>query len=429
MEQVLSCCIPDFTFKVLYYYNFFTAFVHACSAITILILTINLDVSIDSEISKDGMDHTNQSDHMNYTACGNQTGISAGAVVDGPYFPGVCFTRTLNETDGPPVFTIEPEQMFDVKVYFGVLITIFFALSAIFQGGQGVFKTMYRDRVQRNDVNYIRYIEYSFSASVMMVAIACSLFVYDIYIHILVFTCTWLCMMLGLVVDYLRMIECNMKMKSLDSGDNFDWSTMLKHISQLKWFTHYLGWIAIFFPYFGVFFATYFRVLLNSSACLKDVPSIAEIIPTFVHIIVLSQLVLFSSFGLVQFLQLMDNPKDRNGNELLRPIIENPPKYNPDASKTFDFHFQSVPQNNNNGYPYDNYQYPYNQQPQENGALLNNTNNFGDVSENNDQTRDLYIYDQETKRIGIKTEVRFVTLSLIAKTLLGWLIAANLLFD
>ncbi len=124
-------------------------------------------------------------------------------------------------------------------------------------------------------------------------------------------------MMLGLVVDYLRMLECNIKWKSIYSSIDLGWSTMLKDISELKWFTHYLGWIAIFLPYFAVFFCVYFRILLNRSACLKDVPSIVDIIPSFVHIIVLSQLVLFSSFGLVQFLQLMDHPKDLNGDDFL----------------------------------------------------------------------------------------------------------------
>jgi len=231
-----------------------------------------------------------------------------------------------------------------------------------------------------------------------MVAIACSLSVFDIYIHLLLFTCSWLCMMLGLVVDYLRMLECNLRWKSIYSGVQIDWSKILADISRLKWFTHYLGWVAIFSPYFGVFFSAYFRVLLNSSACLKDVPSIAELIPTFVHVIVLSQLLLFSSFGVVQSLQLIDNPKDRNGNDLLHPTK--------DTQK-----------------PKEGYQWEPESQisPSEQSVTHLLTP---------DQPMDTarILYEKETKRIGIKTEVRFVTLSLTAKSLLGWLIASNLLF-
>jgi hypothetical protein len=384
-EKVLECCIPGFTWNVLYYFNFFTAMVHASSAIIILVLTINLDVSSNSESSKDVMNHINQS----------------VPIIDGPYFPGICLFNVSNNTR--PEMTIQPEQIFDVRVYFGVLITIFFALSAIFQAGQGIFATTYKTRVESNDVNFIRYIEYSLSASVMMVAIACSLSVFDIYTHFLVFTCSWLCMMLGLVVDYLRMLECNLRWKSIYEVTQIDWSTILDDISRLKWFTHYLGWVAIFSPYFSVFFSAYSRVLLNSSACLKDLPSIADIIPTFVHVIVLSQLLLFSSFGIVQSLQLVDNPKDTEGNDMLHPKN----------------HTQTLAQNDNIQKLPSEPMSDIHQGLTDETTLLASGQTMKDV---------IIMYERETMRIGIKTEVRFVTLSLIAKSLLGWLIASNLLF-
>jgi len=360
---------PESEFKYLYYYNFSTAFIHAVSAITVLILTATIQQDSHGQIN-------NTTNHTSVLT--NHTVLSNHTDVIGPYIASVCYEPGLN--DSRPIFDIQPEQKFDLRVYFGVLITIFFALSAIFQFGQGISFDNYKTRVETNDVNYLRYIEYSLSASVMMVAIACALMVYDIYTHILIFFSTMLCMMMGLVADHLRMVEINLKKETavFISKTRADF---IKDISHLKWFTHGLGWIAILAPY-GVFFGSYFGTVLRTSDCLKNLPPDTEPVPWWVHLIIFVQFVLFSSFGIVQILQFISYPKTMMGEEMFRPVE----KYSSEAM-----------------YPGD---VPYNTAE----ADLPETDR----------------YAEETRKIGETTERRFITLSIIAKTLLGWLIAANI---
>jgi hypothetical protein len=208
----------------------------------------------------------------------------------------------------------------------------------------------------------MRYIEYSLSASVMMVSIACVLTVYDFFTHILVFTCTFLCMHLGLVADYLRFLE--MSLTDLHEGmeQNSDKLSDIDHLTgnaenckkavqKLKWFTHALSWVAIMVPYLCFVFVVYMFTANNEWTCLSGMTNGPEM-PGWVHGIVVGQFILFSIFGLVQVTQFCSNTRS------------------------------------------------------------------GD-------------FDKDKKRIeviGIRTEYSFVLLSLIAKTMLGWLIAYNVIF-
>ena len=334
IEIILSNFFGLITFEFLYYLNFITAFVHLLSAMIILIMSLDLEPAIHP--LKEG-----------------------GNSVIGPYLAAVCYTGT-NETSSNqtrPHFHTEPEQAFDLRIYFAVLVTIFFFLSAIFQAGQGFFKEDYKERVETNGVNYVRYIEYSLSASVMMIAIASSLMIWDIYTHILIFTCTLLCMMLGLVADFVRVLEYNIT-RHLTERQGY-WSECLTDLARLKWFTHYLGWIGILSPYLLVFLIAYVRSVSRSSNCLQAVDDSVGNVPTFVHFLLFFQFYLFSSFGFVQVIQFAYDPM-----------------------------YMTL-------YPEPNGEDPY---------------------------------DKELKRVGIATEFCFVILSLIAKSILGWMIAANILF-
>jgi hypothetical protein len=324
------------TFETLYYYNFFTAVVHLCSAIVIFILCINLEPHFAP--IQEGLNR-------------NFTDVTA------PYIAAVCAvngTHTgLNSMDGSDTrtwFYIQPEQAFDLRVYFAVLITTFFSLSAVFQAGQGCFKESYKLRVETNSANFVRYIEYSLSTSLMMVAIATAIKIWDIYTHILVFMCTMLCMMLGLVADYLRMAERTIR----EQGAPDDQWVL---VYRLKWVVLYLGWVAIFSPYIFVFAVSYFRAVLQSSKCSQN----SEGPSWVVTYITLTQFFLFAIFGFLQWWQFTSYPEG------------NSPR---DANK-FD---EEDP------------------------------------------------YYKELKRIGIATEHRFITLSMVAKSMLGWFIVANIIF-
>jgi hypothetical protein len=98
----------------------------------------------------------------------------------------------------------------------------------------------------------------------------------------------------------------------------------------------------------------------------------------------------------------MDNPIDNDGNDMLHPKNHTPTLPQKDMQI-----FQSETMSDTH------------QEQNVETTLLPRGQTMNDVE---------IMYAAETKRIGIKTEVRFVTLSLIAKSLLGWLIASNLLF-
>ena len=314
------------TFKVIYGLNFFTAAVHATSA-TIIALVY---MGNPSPVSLESRESTS------------------------PYLPAVCFTpRPANavaiDPSHRPGFSVRLEEFIELKTYLAFIVVLFFALSAAFQAAQGARKAKYRDRVVNNRVNLLRYVEYSLSASLMMVGIACTLMIYDFFTHVLIFALTFLCMHIGLVADFLRVLQNSLtRIKEATEGVQMDVeihpSTCIKDLGKLKWFTHWLGWIAIMVPYIAVFAVNYLRSALRSADCMRNLPADTVIpsIPLFVHFVLASQFTLFSIFGFVQYRQFSRKDSD--------------------------------------------------------------------------------------EKIGLATEHSFIILSLVAKSLLGWLLAFNVLF-
>ena len=283
------------TFNVIYGLNLFTAAVHATSA------TITALVYL-----------------------GNPTSMApAMSGSTSPYLPSVCFTprqagAPVVETGRRPGFEVKLEEFVDIKTYLAAIVILFFALSAAFQAAQGAIKGKYHDRVVNNRVNLLRYVEYSLSASLMMVGIACTLMIYDFFTHVLIFTLTFLCMHIGLVADFIRVLKNSLtKISEATDGVQMDVeihpSTCMKDLGKLKWFTHWLGWIAIMVPYVAVFFVNYLRTALRASDCMRDLPTgtIIPAVPIGVHGIIISRFSLFSIFGFVQYRQFSrkDSPE------------------------------------------------------------------------------------------------------------------------
>jgi hypothetical protein len=324
--------------NTIYYLNLITATAHLISGVTILLIARGLDPSPESGSSMETIS---------------------------PYLPAVCF-EAAREGGGRPEFNMQPESVVETRGYLTTLVVAFFYLSAGFQYAQSWEKDKYLTRVKSNDVNICRYVEYSLSASVMMVLIGMVVGVYDIFTHILVFTCTFLCMILGLVADFLRVMHGNMKeanrnqrsntglaqeetKKLIDGYPNPDSTHIeecIKHTELLMWGVHFLGWIAIMVPYLAVFMVAYFRTANRSWECLQDLGPEAPDIPWFVTPIILSQFLLFSVFGIVQTVQFYKSGKEH----------------------------------------------------------------------------------PEVEKIGIYTELAFILLSLIAKSVLGWLAATQIIF-
>ena len=335
------------TFETLYIYNFVTAGVHATSAFVIFILSLTIETSVA---------RVEQCGFRNYTD------------TSGPYIADFCsVNNTFYNSTGFSFYT-KPEEIFDRKLYYAVIITLFFILSFVFQAGQGFYKESYKFRVENNQANFVRYIEYSLSASLMMMAIAASVSVMDFYTHILVFTCTMLCMLIGLVADYVRVMEFTIRSENTprvsqggnnnktsihnntpqDQRSNTDvtpdtlWTRCADDLFWIKWGLHALGWIAILVPFLLVFSVAWARLALRSSPCSQSADASTEGPPWWVTPLIIVEFLLFLSFGAVHKFQF--------------------------ASK-----------------------------------------------------------DPLQKKVGIRTELQFITLSAISKSVLGWFLVANVL--
>ena len=196
----------------------------------------------------------------------------------------ICQGFTFNTTnDGE--FCVQPEMDRICKedesglrcgVDLGWLIISFFLLSFFFQGIAAltdfcsVCGYKYSEKIEQG-LNPLRFLEYSISASVMLVAIAVLNGVFDINLvaSIAVLTCS--CQLSGLVVEYLL---------QYDKDD----LALLAHLN---------GWLTLACAY-GIIFHAYFK-----SATEGDTQP-----PGFVTVIVASLCALYCCFGITQITEL-----------------------------------------------------------------------------------------------------------------------------
>ena len=314
------------TFETIYQLNFFTAAVHAVSGLVVFVKAF--DMTPITPYHKDE--------------------------VIGPYLPSVCFKSRLS-SGIPEYFFVKPEVMWQLKEYTATLVTLFFVLSSAFQVLQGSNKRLYRERVESNGTNFIRYVEYSFSASLMMVCIATTLVIFDMFTHILIFTCTFACMSCGLMSDCLRTHAQKLNVVLRKYPGIVELQDTIDRLNKLKWRMHYMGWVTLLKPYIFVLGVSYFRTVYRNWECLESLPAGTQSTPAWVHAVVISQFLLFLCFGLVQLVQFRSTSEKTT---MMTPTEEN----------------------------------------------------------------------QENKRVGLMTEFSFIILSLTAKSVLGWIVAGNLLF-
>lgn len=167
------------------------------------------------------------------------------------------------------------------------LVLSFSFLSFIFQGirpfvGLKIRSTFldYLGEV-RERVNWLRWIEYSFSATCMILAIS---FVVDPNIEfstvLMVSTSTWATQICGLVTEFMLQYTTD--------------------LSGAAWMIHLAGWVL----QMGVF-ASLFNSYFKSTEFAAD-DTLAVSPPAFVSYIVYGEAVLFSSFGITALLDIMD---------------------------------------------------------------------------------------------------------------------------
>ena len=179
------------------------------------------------------------------------------------------------ESVNAPVYCNDEGECYGADL--GWLVILFHILSFSFQGVAWLsdscgpfFGYQYKYIIGENH-NPLRFIEYAFSASVMLIAIALLNGVTDINLIVSIGVLNASCQLCGLAVEYVENIN-------------------------IKWLLHLTGWIQFCCAY-GIIAHAFFKSI-NAS----DMGP-----PEFVYVIVIVIFILFSSFGFVQLLELCIN--------------------------------------------------------------------------------------------------------------------------
>ena len=191
-------------------------------------------------------------------------------------------------------------------------VVAFHLLSALFQGIPNVlyickikwFQDYIHDTIALNGAPKLRYIEYTFSAPLVMVAIALSFGILEIYTLVAIAALTAGCMQFGMVADLLRVYARDLHKAAQVGSKHTDLSDMQSGIVLIVYYLHVLGWIAITIPW-CVLMIIYYDLKNNTfdDVCGLPATSISKM-PGWVDMIAWGQLILFSSFGLVQAAQI-----------------------------------------------------------------------------------------------------------------------------
>lgn len=194
-------------------------------------------------------------------------------------------SRTFNTSNGKycisavtkPVSCNDDNECYGIDL--GWLIISFHILSFLFQSlavvtnyTGPILGYKYSDMI-KSGRNPLRFIEYSFSASIMLIAIALLNGVTDINLIISIAVLTSACQLCGLAVEYSENIY-------------------------MKWLLHITGWLQFFWAY-GIICHAFFK----SIEVANDNSGVGP--PDFVYGIVISLFLLYASFGFVQFSELL----------------------------------------------------------------------------------------------------------------------------
>lgn len=189
--------------------------------------------------------------------------------------------RIEGTPDDDPKFKVVSEQATIISsLSLNWLIFTFHILSFIFQIGALLPCFNYRKRVEKEGRNPLRFIEYSLSASIMLICIALLTGIRDFVVLLSMSLFTMLCQFLGLVGEYMT------------PGSNRNG-------------VHGLAWVSIMVAY-GIIIYYYVLSIVqlqNTTACKEDLENAVCGPPDYVHVIIAAQAALFLSFGVVQTAQ------------------------------------------------------------------------------------------------------------------------------
>ena len=169
--------------------------------------------------------------------------------------------------EGQPVLSPATTNLFNLNL--GYLVAAFFFMSAI---AHTIVATIYHKTYEadlKKGINKVRWIEYAFSASTMMVAIAALSGVYDLSSLIMIFSLTAIMNLMGLVMEL--------------------WNQSTKKVN---WLSYIIGCFAGIVPWIVFVIYVWGANVYGSGN-----------VPTFVYWIYLSIFLFFNSFAINMYLQ------------------------------------------------------------------------------------------------------------------------------
>jgi hypothetical protein len=185
-----------------------------------------------------------------------------------------------------------------------IMILAFFFLSFVFQLLSAYDRVAYNAQLSKGNARRSHLIEYSVSASLMMLILCQQVDLVDTHLLANVFTNTWACMIFGLLSDVLvEMIEEPIP----DADGRVQKSVMAQHQLELnflgyemgyisyRWLAHFAGWTTLFVAYSAIV-----SHMITFDQCVDGIE-----MPGAAVAAVALEAILFFCFGFVQFYSLV----------------------------------------------------------------------------------------------------------------------------
>lgn len=185
-------------------------------------------------------------------------------------------------------FIITPastEQGFSLNLL--TLIVSFHLLSFAFQ--MVVYMTDYSENIIERGINFLRFVEYSISASIMLVCIAFISNVVSLPSIMALFFMSFATMILGGIAEAL-FDDHMVNVRSSDYTNDY----IPMYLRTLGWFAHFTGWVTLL--------AAYGVIIFDSFVLSVDKSGVE--LPWFVPFIVIGIFYFYMVFGAIQLLQL-----------------------------------------------------------------------------------------------------------------------------
>lgn len=215
--------------------------------------------------------------------------------------------RTVQVNNELRTATIYPKILLFGEIDNRISIALFFLLSFAFQFFKVVNVRKFQDHpckqemwlgerfydnIERGRVSKTHFVEYSISATLMMLVMITQIGITDLSLIINICVNTWACMVIGLLAEYIVDAE--------EFPDLYEQTFFGLHLSMIA---HLLGWVPLLSAIFSMI-----SPLATYKACI-----IGRVeIPSFVFVFVVGEILLFCSFGLVQFSSIRNAQRIRD---------------------------------------------------------------------------------------------------------------------